>query len=83
MDDCRGNSDNGLRKDFDIRHKVPHITLFVIALIISFISFDPPKVLFMFFLLYGLSGPMMYLLRRIKRNGLYESNLTLKEEDKK
>jgi len=33
--------------------------------------------------LYGLSGPMMYLLRRIKRNGLYESNLTLKEEDKK
>ena len=70
-------------KDLNLKQKVPHVTLFAVALIISFISFDPPKVLFIFFLLYGLSGPLMYLLRRVKRNGRYESNLTLKEEDKK
>jgi hypothetical protein len=27
MDDCRGNSDNGLRKDFDIRHNWHHSVL--------------------------------------------------------
>ena len=70
-------------KDLNLKQKVPHVTLFAVALVISFISFDPPKVLFIFFLLYGLSGPLMYLLRRVKRNGRYESNLTLKEEDKK
>ena len=37
-------------KDFNIRHKVPHISLFLIALILSFISFDPPLVLFSFFI---------------------------------
>ena len=54
-------------KDFNIRHKVPHISLFIIALILSFISFDPPLVLFSFFILYALSGPGMYLLRLIKK----------------
>ena len=54
-------------KDFNIRHKVPHISLFLIALILSFISFDPPLVLFSFFILYALSGPSMYLLRLIKK----------------
>ena len=54
-------------KDFDIRHKVPHIFLFAIALIISFISFDPSLVLFSFFILYTLSGPSMYAIRLIKK----------------
>ena len=54
-------------KDFNIRHKVPHISLFIIALILSFISFDPPLVLFSFFILYALYGPAMYLLRLIKK----------------
>ena len=63
-------------KDFDIRHKVPHITLFVIALIISFISFDPPLVLFSFFLLYALSGPSMYLLRIVKKKKSFSKEKT-------
>ena len=54
-------------KDFNIRHKVPHIFLFVIALVISFISFDPPLVLFSFFILYASSGPSMYILRFLKK----------------
>ena len=56
--------------------------LFGAALIVSFISFDPPKVLFIFFLLYGLSGPSMFLIRRLRRNGIYETNLATKVEDK-
>ena len=63
-------------KDFDIRHKVPHITLFVIALIISFISFDPPLVLFSFFLLYALSGPSMYLMRIVKKKKSFSKEKT-------
>ena len=69
-------------KDINIRQKVPHLMLFGISLIVSFISFDPPKVLFIFFLLYGLSGPTMFLIRRLRRNGLYESNSTSNVEDK-
>ena len=69
-------------KDLNIRQKVPHLMLFGAALIVSFISFDPPKVLFIFFLLYGLSGPSMFLLRRLKRNSIYETNLATKVEDK-
>tara|TARA_B100001778_G_C18563853_1_gene619066 strand:- start:218 stop:997 length:780 start_codon:yes stop_codon:yes gene_type:complete len=54
-------------KEFDIRHKVPHIFLFIISLVISFISFDPPLVLFSFFILYALSGPSMYVIRLLKK----------------
>ena len=69
-------------KDLNIKQKVPHLMLFGAALIVSFISFDPPKVLFIFFLLYGLSGPSMFLIRRLRRNGIYETNLVTKVEDK-
>ena len=54
-------------KDFDIRHRVPHIFLFIISLIIAFISFDPPLVLFSFFLLYAFSGPTMYLMSLLRK----------------
>jgi CDP-diacylglycerol--serine O-phosphatidyltransferase len=54
-------------KDFNIRHKVPHISLFAIVLILSFISFDPPLVLFSFFIFYALSGPTMLLIRFIRK----------------
>jgi len=69
-------------KDFNIKQKVPHIMLFAISLIVSFISFDPPKVLFIFFLLYALSGPVMFFTRRLRRNGLYDSTITHKTDDK-
>ncbi len=68
-------------KDFNIKQKVPHLMLFGVALVVSFISFDPPKVLFIFFLLYGLSGPSLFIVRRLRRNGLYEQNLTTKADD--
>ena len=54
-------------KDINIRQKVPHISLFLIVLALSFISFDPPLVLLSFFVLYGLSGPILLVSRFIKK----------------
>tara|TARA_B100000900_G_scaffold40876_1_gene30625 strand:- start:1125 stop:1898 length:774 start_codon:yes stop_codon:yes gene_type:complete len=65
-------------KDINLKQKVPYIMLFSISLIISFISFDPPKVLFIFFLLYGLSGPILYLTRRLRRNRLNDTEYSSK-----
>ena len=57
-------------KDISIRQKVPHISLFLIVLALSFISFDPPLVLLSFFAFYGLSGPVLLLSRLIKKKML-------------
>ncbi len=66
-------------KDINFRQKIPYIMLFVISLVISFISFDPPKVLFIFFLFYGLSGPGLYFFRRIKRSKLSPNDTSTKD----
>ena len=63
-------------KDINFRQKIPYIMLFVISLAISFISFDPPKVLFIFFLFYGLSGPGLYFFRRFKRSKLNPNDIS-------
>ena len=68
-------------KDINIKQKVPHLMLFGISLIVSFISFDPPKVLFIFSSVWTIR-PTMFLIRRLRRNGLYESNSTSNAEDK-
>ncbi|MDO9371072.1 MAG: CDP-diacylglycerol--serine O-phosphatidyltransferase [Gammaproteobacteria bacterium] len=61
-------------KDFNLKGKVPFLTLVVLVPIIVLISIDPPLVLFAVFLLYGLSGPVLTLLqlrnRRLTRKGL-------------
>ncbi|MBS83311.1 MAG: CDP-diacylglycerol--serine O-phosphatidyltransferase [Gammaproteobacteria bacterium] len=54
-------------KDINLRHKIPHIGLFIIVLTLSFISFDPPMVLLTFFSLYALSGPILLLIRYTKK----------------
>jgi CDP-diacylglycerol--serine O-phosphatidyltransferase len=66
-------------KDINFRQKIPYIMLFVISLAISFISFDPPKVLFIFFLFYGFSGPGLYILRRFKRSKLNSNDISTKD----
>ena len=66
-------------KDINFRQKIPYIMLFVISLAISFISFDPPKVLFIFFLFYGLSGPGLYFFRRFKRSKLNPNDICAKD----
>lgn len=52
-------------KDFDIRNKIPFVSIVIIALIFAFIAIDPPDVFLIVFGLYVLSGPVMYIYRRI------------------
>lgn len=43
--------------------KVPFVTILAVVLVFVLISVDPPKVLFIAFLLYALSGPVVTLVR--------------------
>ncbi|PIE00121.1 MAG: CDP-diacylglycerol--serine O-phosphatidyltransferase [Thiothrix nivea] len=54
-------------KEFNLQNKVPFIVLLGIVLIIVLVMFDPPKVLFSAFLIYTLSGPTLWLVRRYRR----------------
>ena len=54
-------------KTVDLRGKVPFVAALAIVLAFVFASIDPPKVIFAVFLAYGLSGPVLYVLRRRQR----------------
>ena len=54
-------------KDFDLKSKVPHIVILGVVLGFALIQIDPPKVLFLIFFLYALSGPYYWLRDRYKR----------------
>lgn len=53
-------------KEINFKKSVPFIAIFVIVLIFVLISSDPPKVLFGMFVLYGLSGYVVYFWRLAK-----------------
>ena len=53
-------------KEINFRKSVPFIAIFLIVLIIVLVSSDPPKVLFGMFVLYGLSGFVIYFWRLFK-----------------
>ncbi|MBI5660080.1 MAG: CDP-diacylglycerol--serine O-phosphatidyltransferase [Nitrosomonadales bacterium] len=48
-------------KDLNMRKSVPFIVIFLLALFFIFVSVDPPAVLFVLFLAYGLSGYVLWL----------------------
>ena len=48
------------------RKSVPFVVLVVIALVIAAINIDPPKVLLGLFVVYGLSGYVIYGWRKAK-----------------
>lgn len=48
------------------KKSVPFVVLVVIALVIAAINIDPPKVLFAIFMVYGLSGYVIYGWRKTK-----------------
>ncbi|HRD66739.1 MAG TPA: CDP-diacylglycerol--serine O-phosphatidyltransferase [Candidatus Competibacter sp.] len=54
-------------KQVNLRGRVPFASVLLVVLTLVVISTDPPKVLFTGFLLYGLSGPLMYLARLRQR----------------
>ena len=54
-------------KQFGRPHRVPFTTMLAIVLLIVFISFNPPTVLFAFFLLYACSGPLTAVIRKARK----------------
>ena len=51
-------------KDLDMRNRVPFIVMILIVLVFVIISWDPPIVLFLMAITYGLSGPAMAIYAR-------------------
>jgi CDP-diacylglycerol--serine O-phosphatidyltransferase len=60
-------------KEVNYKERVPFIAILVIALILALASIDFPKVLFGSFMIYILSGPLLALLRRIRKLGRRKS----------
>jgi CDP-diacylglycerol--serine O-phosphatidyltransferase len=61
-------------KDFDLRERVPFVSLLAVVLVFVFLSIETATVLFSFFFLYMLSGPIVSLFRwNRKRMRLAES----------
>jgi CDP-diacylglycerol--serine O-phosphatidyltransferase len=54
-------------KDFDLRNRVPFVAVLAIVLLFALTTIDPPKVLFGVFLLYALSGPLLWAWRRYRK----------------
>ena len=55
-------------KDFDLKSKVPHLTILGIVLAFALVQVDPPKVLFAVFFVYALSGPFNWIRDRKSQN---------------
>jgi CDP-diacylglycerol--serine O-phosphatidyltransferase len=73
-------------KELDLRGRVPFVTLLAVVLIFVVISTDPPLLLFLVFLLYAVSGPVITLLhirkrRLARRGGAAEASPSADEPD--
>ncbi|HEY3327274.1 MAG TPA: CDP-diacylglycerol--serine O-phosphatidyltransferase [Novimethylophilus sp.] len=53
-------------KDFNLRRSVPFVVVLLIVLAFVLISYSPAEVLFMIFVLYGLSGYVAWAMRRLR-----------------
>lgn len=54
-------------KEIDFHNKVPFMAMLVVVMVFVFASIDPPKVLFGCFLMYALSGPIISLMRKLRK----------------
>lgn len=54
-------------KDFNLKRSVPFVVIVLVALGFSLVSLDPPIVLFLLFLSYGISGYLLWAKRRFFR----------------
>jgi CDP-diacylglycerol--serine O-phosphatidyltransferase len=54
-------------KDLDLRGRVPFVTILAVPLVFVLVFLDPPQVLFLVFLGYGLSGPAAVAFRMFQR----------------
>lgn len=65
-------------KDLDLKGRVPFMTVLIIVLVYVLVSIDPPQVLFLGFLLYAVSGPILTLVQLRKRRA---ARVTLDRQD--
>lgn len=54
-------------KDFNLVRSVPFVVLIMIMLALVLVSSDPPSILFLLFMCYGMSGHLTSLWRRVRR----------------
>ncbi|MFC3607134.1 CDP-diacylglycerol--serine O-phosphatidyltransferase [Stutzerimonas tarimensis] len=54
-------------KDLDLKGRVPFVAILVVVLVFAVIFSDPPRILLLIFLVYAVSGPVQFLLRRRNR----------------
>ena len=70
-------------KDFDMRERVPFVTMVIVVLVFVFLSLETSTVLFSFFFLYMLSGPVVSLFRwNRKRTRQADATEALPADDK-
>jgi CDP-diacylglycerol--serine O-phosphatidyltransferase len=66
-------------KDFHVKKSVPFVVIVLIALGIAIINIDPPTVIFGLFVIYGISGYVIYVWRKAK--GLQTSVISTSTEE--
>ncbi len=49
-------------KDFDLHGRVPFLVIIVLVLVFAVVFSDPPRVLFVVFLIYAISGPVISII---------------------
>jgi len=49
-------------KEFNFKNRVPFVAILIVVLLYAFASIDPPKVLFLGFLIYAIFGVIYTLL---------------------
>jgi len=54
-------------KDLDLRGRMPFVSVLAVPLVFVLVFLDPPQVLFVVFLVYAVSGPVGWVLRRTQR----------------
>src|ERR1043165_6196870 len=57
-------------KEIDLKGRVPFVAILLVVLAFVGISLDPPKILFLIFFCYALSGPILTLYALYKRRSL-------------
>ncbi|MES2998123.1 MAG: CDP-diacylglycerol--serine O-phosphatidyltransferase [Pseudomonadota bacterium] len=57
-------------KEIDLKGRVPFVAILLVVLAFVGISLDPPKILFLLFFCYGISGPVLTLLALHRKRAL-------------
>ena len=70
-------------KDLDIKSKVPHLAILGVILVFALVQVDPPKVLFLVFFVYALSGPFTWIKEKRKSNNMAKSTQAASDSSEK